>query len=170
MRTRGPNGGSDEFIELYNPLTTPVTLSSSINIQGRSSGGLGYTTRWMGAGQTLPGHGHFLIGGAAYLGPPAADDVLLAGLPDQMSLALYQGTTLIDAVCFYCGANPFDASFTCEGTPFLKAGCSSSSNYAAAERKPGAALGNGTNTHDNSMDFLLTDPSNQRDLASPPTP
>jgi hypothetical protein len=175
VRTRGPVGAGDEFVELYNPLTTPVTLGADISIIARSNSGSSYTTRWTGTGQILPAHSHFLIGGSQYAGPPTADGALNPGITDEVSVVLIQGTLgptqqVIDALCLYCGTNPFDATFTCEGTPFNKPSCSSSTNYDAAERKPGGAAGNGTDTQNNATDFVVTSPSNQRNLASPPAP
>ncbi len=169
VRTRGAGGASDEFIELYNPLSTPVVLSSSIAIMARSNTGSTYTMRWQGAGQTLPGHKHFLIGGTAYAGSPAADATLTTGITDEVSLVLVTQSTILDNVCIYCGTNPFDATYQCAGTPINKPNCATNTT-GAVERKPGGTLGNGTNTGDNASDFVITDPSNQRDLASPQYP
>jgi hypothetical protein len=171
VRTRGPMGGNDDYVELYNPLSVPVTLTSDIEIDARSDAGATYGARWNGAGEVMPPHSHFLIGGTSYSDAVAADASLSSGITDKASVVLKQGATVIDALCFWCGTtSPFDASYTCEGTPFVKASCSSTTNYTSAERLPGGPGGNGTDTNDNTADFMQSNPSNPQDLAAPPVP
>jgi hypothetical protein len=75
----------------------------------------------------------------------------------------------VDALCEYCGTNPFDATYTCEGTPLENPGCTSSNVDRSIERKPGGALGNCIDTQVSADDFQQIDPSNPQNLASPPT-
>jgi hypothetical protein len=94
---------------------------------------------------------------------------LLVGITDQASVVLRREASPIDAVCFYCGTNPFDGTYTCEGSPFVKTSCSSNLDRSL-ERKPGGAGGNATDTGDSANDFQVIEPSNPQNLASPATP
>lgn len=171
VRTRGPNAGNDELIEIYNPGNLPVTLTSDIVVVARSKQGQSYVDKWMAGGQVLPARGHLLVAGATYAGGVAADATLAAnnGIADESSIVMKQGDAVIDAVCFYCGATGFDASYTCEGTAFVKTGCTSNLDRSL-ERKPGAGAGNGQDTGDSATDWQVVTPSNPQNLASPPTP
>ena len=123
IRSRGPLGASDEFIELYNPTSVAIPLDDawSIKIRGSSSGS--YVTRWQGPPTqsiSIPAHGHFLIGGPAYAQSPAADVTIQSALTtDSASVLLINVGATIDAVCFAFGDMKVMAvsAFTCEGVP-----------------------------------------------------
>jgi hypothetical protein len=178
IRSRGAGGASDEFVELFNATAAPVTLDSTWQIQGRSSTGATYTTRWAGIGKSIPAWGHYLITGTAYTEVPAADDVLSTGITDASSLLLVEAGTTIDAVCYYFDATSqaaFDGSYTCEGTPVSNlphnnttAGASNSD--VSIERLPGGTSNNCTDTQDNAADFHQADPATPQSTASVPTP
>jgi len=173
-RPRGPGGGSDDFVELYNPLAVAVTMTDELNIATRSDAAGSYTVRWQpSAGQTIvvPAHGHFLVVGSAYSGTVAKDADLSSGISDKASIVLERGGTVIDAVCIYCGAvNPFGAGYSCEGSPFVLTGCTSNNADRGLERKPGAAAGNAQDSGDSATDFQIIVPALPQDLASAPTP
>ena len=78
----------------------------------------------------------------------------------------------MDAVCYYFGSNPFDATFTCEGTPILNPhdNTTNTDTDASIERKPGGTAGNCTDTGDNASDFQATMPATPLCTSSPPTP
>src|SRR5262249_30480596 len=121
VRSRGVGGGSDEFVELYNPTASPVTLSSAWTLQARSNAATTYTARWGGTGKIIPAHGHFLIAGTGYTEMPAADEALSSGITDATSLVLSLSGAVVDAVCYAfdaASAMPFTgATYTCEGPP-----------------------------------------------------
>ncbi len=139
---------------------------------GRASTGSSYTARWKGMGLSIPAWGHYLIGGTAYAGSPAADDALSSGITDSAGLQLVQSGTTVDAVCYYSGANPFDATFTCEGTPVVNPHDNSTATNvdASIERAPGGSGGNCTDTGDNAADFISQMPSTPQSTTSAPTP
>lgn len=168
FRTRGPGAGNDEFVELYNPGTVAVTLTSSWILQNRSSTAGSYGTRFTGSGEVVqPGH-HFLIGGSSYAGGAAADAALTTGIADEGSLVLKNGATTVDAVCFRCGSADL-TGYTCEGGIAMKTGCTNNVDKSL-ERKPGSTQGNCIDTQDNLSDFAEITPSNPEDLASPAVP
>jgi hypothetical protein len=168
-RSRGPAGGSDDFVELYNPGTVSVTLGSDVVIQTRNKDGASYNTKWVGAGQIVPPKHHFLIGGSAFTAV-TADAALMTSITDEPSILLKQGATVVDALCYHCGGDfPTGTGFICEGTSVTTSSCTSNVDKSF-ERKPGGSGGNATDTNDNSMDFLIINPSNPQNLASTPTP
>ena len=168
LRLRGPAGGNDDFVELYNPGNAGVTLTNQWLIKSRSDAASSYTTRFTGAGQVVPPRAHFLIVGSAYSGAVAGDANLLSGITDKASVVLENAGGTVDAVCSYCGANPFNGTYTCEGTPMENPGCTSNVDRSI-ERKPGGPLGNCIDTGVSLDDFQQITPSTPQDLASPPT-
>ena len=88
-------------------------------------------------------------------------------MPDKPSVIIRRGSTIIDASCFYYGANPFNAGYTCEGTPFVYI---SGNTERGFERGPGGAAGNGTDTANTASDFTQIMPGNPQHLGSAPTP
>jgi hypothetical protein len=170
IRSRGAGGGSDEFIELWNATPSPVALDTSWTVDARSSTSTSYTSRWTGSGKSVPAWGHFLLGGSAYTQTPV--DGSESGVTDASSVRLLHGTTVIDSVCYYSGSNPFDASYTCEGTPVVNPHDNSASTDVDASivRKPGGAVGNCTDTNVNAADFATQTPATPENVASAPTP
>ncbi len=171
---RGPGGGNDDFVEIYNPLNVPVTLPSGsalqkLEIATRADGAGSYSVKWTAAGQTIVAHGHLLIVGSAYSRAAPGDASFTTGFPDEVSVLLRRGTTALDAACIYVGTNTFDATYACEGTPFLYVGASNNTDRSI-ERDPGGAAGNGSDTNDNTADFTLITPAAPQNLQSAPTP
>ncbi|HVY47846.1 MAG TPA: lamin tail domain-containing protein [Minicystis sp.] len=163
IRSRGPAGSGDEFVELYNPTPAAVALDASWHIDGRSDTAGSYTTRWTGAaGKTIAAHGHFLIGGSSYAGTV---DGTMTSITDATSLKLVQSGATVDAVCYAYSATTaghFGGTYTCEGTviPFNPHDNSSATNTdASIERRPGGAAGNCIDTDDNAADFQAIMPS-----------
>ena len=169
MRPSGPGAGTDDYIEIYNPLDVDVTLPADLEIVTRAGTGSTYTVKFTGSGQVLPSHEHFLIAGGGY--PGTADVKLGVGnglVPDKPSIVVRRGGTVIDAACFYFGGNPFGGvGFICEGTPFLYVSGNSDRGF---ERGPGGAAGSGDDTGDTLADFTQITPADPQHLGSPPTP
>jgi hypothetical protein len=177
IRTRGIGGANDEFVELYNPTSKPVTLDSSWTLQGRKADFVvSPSIRWTGAGGTIPAKGHFLIAGSGYTQSPAPDEQLSVALTDAMSLTLYFGATQVDSVCLYSDnlTLSFEQSLTfpCEGSPVLNPhdDTNATNKDESVERKPGGALGNCTDTDANDADFAVTKPATPQSSQSAPTP
>jgi hypothetical protein len=177
IRSRGAAGASDEFIELYNATPNDVALDTW-QIDGRSVGNAGYTTRWKGAaGETIPAYGHFLIVGTAYAQAPAGDSSLTVSIKDAGSLKLLHSAALVDAVCYsYSDATLIGvelAGFVCEQTPVSNAphdDSAAGNSDESIERKPGGASGNCSDTGDSAADFVSKTPATPENSLSPPTP
>jgi hypothetical protein len=179
VRSRGPSGAADEFVELYNAGASAVVMDSTWTAEARSATGSTYTRVWQGSGTTIASHGYLLIAGTAYTQTPAADAMLSTGITDASSLRLLRSGAAVDALCFYVDATTMTdlegAGFTCAGTPVSNAPHDNTSGPAsntdvALERKPGGAQGNGEDSGDNSADFKSTTPANPRSTSSPAAP
>lgn len=173
-RTRGvgsgSDGGSDEFIELFNATGSPITLDSSWTIAGRSSTGSSFTTRWTGTGKTVPAWGHYLMGGSAYT-QTAVDDSE-SGITDAGAIQLLHAGVVVDALCYVYGTVTLDSSYGCPGTPVVNPHNNGTSTDvdSSLERLPGGAAGNCTDTGNNAADFAQQTPATPQNTASPPTP
>jgi hypothetical protein len=196
VRSNGPNNSSpiddsfaDEIVEFYNPGNAPIVLDSSWLFYHRSAQGScqGKYLRYKGKGAVIPAHGHFLLGGLAYAGPPV-DDTMISdpgnSIADAASLWIERNGTVVDALCYFYDTITFQRltglggcvpDYICEGVPVsnlphdgTKGG--SSSVDVSLERKPGGAFGNGQDTGDSSVDFQTSIPSNPQSISSPPTP
>jgi len=164
FRTRGPAGGNDEFVELYN------ASSSSINIGGwkinasNSVGTVG-TRLTITAGTIIPSHGHFLAtnnAAAGYSGAVTANQSYTTGITDDGGIAILDGSNvIIDQVGLSAG------SAYKEGTILAQLTTNVNRGY---ERKPGGSNGSTTDTDNNSADFAVLAPSDPQNLASAPTP
>src|SRR5204863_6060450 len=92
FRVRGPNGGNDEFIELYNPGLSAVDISGW-KVNG-SNNGTSVSTRFtMTLGTIIPPHGHFLAtnsnpSAGPYSGAVPGDITYTIGVADDGGVAL----------------------------------------------------------------------------------
>lgn len=177
VRSRGVGGATDEFVELYNPSTDPVTLDSSWTLDGRSDASKSYTARWVGTGKIIPAHGHFLLTGTGYTQQPAADEALSIGITDATALRLSRTGVVIDVLCYGFDATTRmvfvnDPTYACEGMPAMNVhdGTTSTDADGSIERKPGGTAGNGLDTNDNATDFAALTPSNPQSSASARAP
>lgn len=177
VRPRGPAQGNDDFVELYNPGSTSVTLTSEWVIASRNAEGSpppsNYTARFTGSGQVIGARQHFLVVGSAYSGSVAGDAELASGITDKVSVILTRDSVVMDAVCIWFGTTepPFETAtpaYTCEGDPVLNPG-GSTSNDKSVERKPGGVDGNCIDTGSSVDDWQQIIPSNPQNLSSPPT-
>ena len=162
FRVRGPVGGNDEFVELYNLSSSPVDISGW-KIKG-SNNAAGTSVRLtVQAGTVLNPGCHFLatnsnIGGP-YSGSVPGDQRYGTGITDDGGIVLTRGDdSVVDQVGMSSGS-----AFK-EGTPLTSLG--SLNLDREYERMPGSLAGNGTDTDNNAGDFLLVSPSNPQNLSS----
>lgn len=157
FRTRGPNGGNDEFVELYNLSTSPVDIGGW-RIRGSSSGGGTNTRATIAAGVTLQPGCHYLLTHSGYSGAVAGDKTYSSGISDNGGIALgMPNGTIVDQVGLSSGS-----AFK-EGTTLTPLTTSTDRGY---ERKPGGASGSGIDTDRNSDDFGLISPSTPQNSSS----
>jgi hypothetical protein len=105
LRTSGPAGATDEFIELYNNSNSPITVSASDASAGWAivkSGSSCDETPVIAAiipnGTVIPAKGHYLVVGAGYsLGAYAAgDQTLLADIEADSNVAVFTTADLLN--------------------------------------------------------------------------
>jgi hypothetical protein len=154
FRTNGPNGGNDEFIELYNLSSGPVAIGGWL-VRGSNSSA-GTTTRaTITAGVVLQSHCQYLLtnnstSGGPYSGSVLGDQTYSTGITDTGGIGLLDGTTIVDAVGMSAG------SAYKEGTVLAALTGNLNRSY---ERKPGGTSGSGQDTDDNASDFQVKTPS-----------
>ncbi|HOU53886.1 MAG TPA: lamin tail domain-containing protein [Myxococcota bacterium] len=158
FRTRGPQGGNDEFLEIYNPSTEAVDIGSWTIGASNQSGLMG--VRFTFPAGTVMGPGTFLLlanpstNGYSETTPP--DFTYSTGITDTGGVALIRGDgTVIDAV----GMDPGSAYR--EGTPLAP----TTQNLRQAYQRKTLRCGPDQDFDDNATDFaLVTDfqPRNAR--------
>lgn len=187
----GGNTGAtykNDFIELYNPTSSPVNLSGwSVQYISASGTGTWSVTNLSG---TIPAHGFFLIqedqgsGGSTNLPNPDATGTISMGAKG-FKVALLNTTTALSGctlgaqVIDFVGASSSASCF--EGTGYVPAPNNTASivrkatgTSTAASLASGGAdetLGNGWDSNNNNSDFVVTTSVNQinpQNSSSPP--
>lgn len=144
----GDDTGS-EFVELFNPASTPFALLGARLEAGDGAGPDRWTVRWTGApADTVPAGGRFVIGGA--LVTPPADAIAQLDLqngPDAVRMVWADGSSEVvgyGALAlpeYFCGAPAPDVAsgFALARTPDHSDLGSNAQDFAAAEPSPGTA-------------------------------
>ena len=163
FRVRGPNGGNDEFIELYNLSTSPVNIGGW-KINGSNSSGATTTRATINPGITLNSGCHYLLTnssptGGPYSGAVAGDQTYGTGITDDGEIALLTSSDVnVDQVGMSSG------SVYKEGTNLPNLGTTNLNR--GYERKPGGASGSGIDTDNNATDFQSISPSDPQNVSS----
>jgi hypothetical protein len=168
FRLRGPAGTVDEFVELYNPANTPLTVTTT---DGSDGWALAFTATGAAAsaltaipnGTTIPARGHLLIAvnntGAntyslkAYPNTPVrltdTDASYFANLGDNGGLAIFRtgnvanmnAATRMDSVGFQTVCTTTPASIFKEGNCIPNIAITTpAGNYSFVRRQSGASL------------------------------
>jgi predicted extracellular nuclease len=162
FRVRGPNGGSDEFIDLYNLSSSPVNVGGW-KVKGSNAAGTIGTRATIPTGTILGPGCHYLLtnssmSGGPYSGLVPGDQTYTTGITDDGGIAVtLANDTIVDQVGMSAGS-----AFK-EGTPLASLG--SSNLNRSYERKPGG-LSSTIDTDNNSSDFQLISPSNPQNRTS----
>lgn len=166
---------ADEFIELYNPTSSSVSLTGW-SIQYRSGASATFNKQNFTAGKSVAAHGYFLIANSSGTFAASADQTYSNAtiamsaaatggtvflVNDQTTLSTGLESTIVDKVGFGTGGTVF-----AEGSAIATAPSASNSIV----RLPNTSAGNGTDTDNNSVDFTSLTPSNARNTSSTPTP
>ncbi|HEV7903513.1 MAG TPA: lamin tail domain-containing protein, partial [Pyrinomonadaceae bacterium] len=165
VRTSGPGGAGDDFVELYNNQDVSQNISGwAVFKSGASCLDTPVLVAVIPAATTLPPRGHYLIVGPQYsLATSAAGNATVAAVTDieaDRNLALFNTsnvlslstTTREDAVGFDVNAGGGNnCDLLREGASLLSAG-GSASQYSYARN---LVTGLPKETNDNAADFLL---------------
>ena len=161
FRTRGPNGGNDEFIELYNPTSSPIDISGW-KINGSNSAGTAGTRATIPSSIILEPGQYYLVannGSSGYSGSVNANLTYSSGITDDGGIALLTST---DQIVDEVGMDP--GSLYQEGAILSPLTGSTNQSY---ERLLGAASDSCQDTNDNAADFANISPSAPQNLLSP---
>lgn len=97
FRLRGPSGANDEFVEIYNPSSSPHTVSVADGSAGYSLVASDGTARFtIPAGTVIPAKGHYLgVNSVAYSlsGNSTGDATYTTDIPDNAGIALFSTST-----------------------------------------------------------------------------
>jgi predicted extracellular nuclease len=162
FRTRGPNGSSDEFIEIYNASDAIVDISGW-KLRGSSNSGIITTRLTVNSGTRMMSHGHFLAtNSAGYSGNAAGDQSYVSGFANDGGVALtLPDDTILDQVGLSAG------SAFLEGMHLAPLPSDTNQSY---ERKPGDMAGSVQDSGDNLSDFVFLTPSDPQNSGSTPAP
>ncbi|MFH1524754.1 MAG: lamin tail domain-containing protein [Chloroflexota bacterium] len=159
FRSRGPNGGYDEFIELYNPTGTTVDIGEWAI---KKSSGCGTTISQLGdkihSGISLQPGQHYLIASNNNSSITDADQTFSPGIADDGGVALLNSSGVVVDQAGMCASTQYH-----EGTPLAKLTVNNDQSY---ERKPGGSSGSCDDTDDNDSDFSLLSPSDPQNSSS----
>jgi hypothetical protein len=160
FRSRGPNGATDEFVELYNPTGAAINIGSW-SIRGSVDCGTTATTLAILPTNTILQAGqHYLLVSNTGASIGGADQLFFPGLADAGGLALVSNTNVTIDQVGMCNTTLYR-----EGTNLEPLTGNGNQSY---ERKPGGATAC-YDTNNNAADFALISPPNPQNEASPIT-
>ncbi|WP_082190200.1 lamin tail domain-containing protein [Frateuria defendens] len=159
LRVRGPSGGNDEFVELYNGGAAALDLAGYKFNASNASGTTGTRLSFPAGTRIAPGCHLLLTNGASggYSGSVAGDLKYATGVTDDGGLAILDaGGAVVDQVGL--GA---DSAYKA-GTPLASlGGTNADKGYARRENAAGVPQNSG----DNSADFVPVSPTAPRNSA-----
>jgi hypothetical protein len=166
FRTRGPNQGNDEFVEIYNNTDAPIDIGGW-QLRGSSNTAPTNPTprASVPAGVLLPARAHFLfVNTGAYSGAVPGNVGYTTGIADNGGIAL---TTAAGTIVDQVGVTTTGTAYR-EGNPLaVQLTTNVDRSYA---RKPAPAAGSLQDTDDNATDFVLVTPGDPQDLVFNATP
>jgi Big-like domain-containing protein len=177
LRTRGSGGAGDDFVELYNNTSSPLTVAAS-------DASAGYGVYKMGTdcnatpvligtipnGTVIPARGHYLMVGSAYslanyggTGAAAGNLTMSSDIEDDHNVAVFSTADIVNI----SSANRLDAAgfgtntgSVCdlmrEGSTLAPVGALNI-DYSYFRTETASSGGNPKDTNDNSADFLFAD-------------
>lgn len=161
FRTRGPAGGNDEFIELYNNSAASVNISGW-KIKGSNNAGSVSTRATVPVNTILNAGCRYLVTNNAsggYSGSAPSNLTYSTGITDDGGIAVtLADDTIVDQVGMSSG------SAYKEGTPLASFGSTNSDR--SYERKAVGANAGSQDTDNNANDFVLRSPSNPQNAAA----
>ncbi|HVF56866.1 MAG TPA: hypothetical protein VM934_11995 [Pyrinomonadaceae bacterium] len=185
LRTSGPAGQTDDFIELYNNTDSPLTVTASdasagygVYARGADCNATPVLVATIPNGRVIPARGHYLIVGAAYsladyggTGAAVGDTTFTSDLGSDASVAIFttadvnavSTATRLDAVGFGTGNTGAVCDLLREGNNLAAVSASTTEHSFFRKQCDFVAVvgcttpGNPKDVGDNAADFLFAD-------------
>ncbi|HJL14821.1 MAG TPA: lamin tail domain-containing protein [Sandaracinaceae bacterium LLY-WYZ-13_1] len=171
LRTRGPDGATDEFVELYNRSGLDVNVQG-LDLRYRSSSGTEAGRATVSSRTVIPAGGFLLFGSSGFSGPtPDVPDHWSSGFADGGgSVLIVAGGEVIDLVGWGSAVTPNvegsaiapDCEISCERKARATSTAASMSSGGADEDD-----GNGFDSDVNAADFVRRSSAEPQGLSSP---
>jgi hypothetical protein len=183
LRTSGPGGLGDDFVELYNNTNSPLTVAASDASAGYGVFKLGADCNatpvligMVSNGTVVPARGHYLLVGSQYgLGGNTPGDLTMTSdIESDRNVAVYSTADItaisssnrLDSVGFDLNPGGNLCALLREGTT-LAAAAGSSAQYSFVRKQ---TSGIPQDTNDNAADFALVATDTTGSIGSNPTP
>ncbi|MCS6857187.1 MAG: lamin tail domain-containing protein [Sandaracinaceae bacterium] len=176
--TSGSRGALDEFIEIHNRSNATADIGGLRFVYTSASGSSRSTRGTVLPGTLLPSGGFLLLTGSGYAGSPSSDlPSFSSGASDSGgSWSIENEGMVLDRVCWGSAV-----ASICEGNPLPAFPSNMASSYERKARpdstpssmSPGGRderAGNGHDTDQNDMDFVLRPTREPQSSMSPPEP
>ena len=169
FRTRGPSGGNDEFVEIWNNSGVAVNIGG-YTLRGSNNAGTVSVRATVAAGTLLNPGCYYLFTNnnttGPYSGSVPGNTTYATGFTDDGGIAIFNSAAVsVDQVGMSAG------SAYKEGTTLAPTVTNLNQSY---ERKPGGGSGNSLDTDNNGNDFIYhngsSDPQNAGSLCLGATP
>ena len=169
FRTRGPAGGNDEFVEIWNNSAVSVNIGG-YTLRGSNNAGTNSVRATVPAGTNLGAGCYYLFTNNNATGPYSGlvpgNTTYATGITDDGGIAIFNGAAVVvDQVGMSVG------SIYKEGAVLAPTALNNNQSY---ERKPGGGSGNSLDTDNNLNDFIFhnasSDPQNSNTLCLGATP
>jgi len=165
LRFRGPSGGNDEFVEIYNNTDAPIDISG-YTLHGSNNAGTNSTRATVALNTVLAARSHYLFvntGAAGYSGTTPGNTSYSSGITDDGGVAIVDNHgVIVDQVGLSAG------SLYKEGTSLTSLGTTNADH--SYERKPGGLALSLQDSDDNATDFQVATPSNPQSVTLSATP
>lgn len=165
IQAAGITLGSDEFIELYNPTASSISIAGWKIQYKQATGGSFSTKVTIAAGVLLDSHDHYLVVGSGYTGTVVADVTDSLGLSGTAGHVRILNSTDMEVDRVGYGQSTGTTADSPETSPINGIG-----NGGSVERRLGGINGNSTDSDNNSADFVIRNTSNPQNTLSTPTP
>ncbi|MEI6634596.1 MAG: lamin tail domain-containing protein, partial [Chlamydiota bacterium] len=157
--TTGPGGATDEFVEIYNPTSAAIDISGW-RLRYKAASGTTWSTRTtVAAGTTLGVYSFYLFGHTSYTGTVLANATFTTGAADAGGhYCIDNGATIQDTVGWGTAIAPETSAAPVQsGTANSVQRKVNTSSTAASMASGGGQYtnGNGEDTDDNSVDFVV---------------